>query len=166
MPKQCRRPMKDWLHDFFKYALEKKRNFYWSWKDFMITLRKQKKNQTFLILEIFLKDPPFLVQKHIDITGMNQDTLIASLLYLHNLYADSPLIRRNHEHSSQFLSFRSFIQMNETKPFEPTQQTINRLLVFYLMKTLETYGIYPSSKPQTRLWSFSQLISDKKSVKA
>lgn len=169
MSKQCRRPMNDWLHDFFTFALKKKKNFYWSWNDFMITVRKQKKNQQFLILEIFLKNPPFLVQKHIDITGINHDTLVASLLYLHHLYDDSPLIRRNHEHSSQFLSFRSFVQMNEDqKPLETTiQRNVNRLLVLYLMKTLETYGIFPRSTPQTRRWSLSQLLVDKKkSVKA
>lgn len=158
---ECKRPLRQWLHDFFQYSIKNKKNFYWSWKDFMITIRKEKK-QRMLILEIFLKCPPFLVQKHIDITGLDDGVLMTSLLYLHDHFYDSPLIRRNQEHSSQFLSFRSFVQSNDNiKPFYQ-QSCLSLLLISYIVKTLEKHGIYPVIKRQNRLWSLSQFVSSTK----
>jgi len=163
-------PISGWMRYFFQYALEKKKNFYWSWKSFMITVRKQK-DKLVLVLEIPLKKAPFLVQKHIDITNIPNDELVNSLLFLYNHYESSPMLRRNREHSIRFLSLISFSQLianHDIKKLpEPEGSTrINRLLVAYIVKTLDAYNV-PTlcKKPTDRLYSVFQLTSNNKSLK-
>ena len=160
-------PMEEWVRRFFEYSLDKKKDFYWAWKSFMIVVRKQKDNKKILVLEIPLKKAPFLLQKHIDITNIPPAVLIDSLMFLYDHYESSPMSRRNREHSVNFLSFISFVQMlanHDIKKLNPTTKNtpkINRLLVAYIMKTLDYRGVpihtnqYDPSKQQ--FYSVSQL---------
>lgn len=154
-------PISVWLNYFFQYALEKKKNFYWAWKSFMIVVRKQK-DKLILVLEIPLKKAPFLVQKHVDITNIPIKNIVGSLLFLHHHYESSPMLRRNREHSVRFLSFISFVQMvanHDIKKLpELSHVNINQLLVAYLLKTLDLYNIpIIDHKHDDRLYSISQL---------
>lgn len=160
-------PIGEWLRYFFTFALDKKKHFYWSWKDFMIVIRNEKDGRTVMILEIFLPNAPFLRQKHIDITHIPKDVLVNSLLFLYHHYDSSPRLRRNREHSVRFLSFISFAQMLANHDIKKlpslSQETtqINRLLVAYLMKTLDLddIPIHFQQKNDHRLYSVSQLVS-------
>lgn len=160
-------PLAGWLCHFFEYSLKKKKNFYWAWKSFMIVVRKQK-DKIMLVLEIPLQKAPFLAQKHIDITNIPNDVIVKSLLFLYYTYDSSPMLRRNMEHSTRFLSFISFIQMLANHDIKkPTDQLcatstqINQLLVAYIMKTLDLYNVNISinSKKQTPIYSLSQLLN-------
>lgn len=157
-------PLEQWLRYFFEYALEKKKNFYWAWNSFMVVVRRHR-NKTVMVLEISLRKAPFLVQKHIDITTIPDDVLVNSLLFLYNHYPSSPSLRRNREHSTRFLSFISFLQMIDNHdikklPYDDKSSTkINRLLVAYVMKTLDFYDTPPVLKrPEERLYNVSQLL--------
>lgn len=155
-------PLPLWLGYFFQYSLEKKKNFYWAWDSFMIVVRRQGK-KTFLILEVPLKEPPYLVQKHVDITNIPHDVLINSLLFLYDHYESSPMLPRNLEHSVRFLSFRSFLDMLMSHSIRTTKQWCgdvgsNRLLVAYIMNKLDLYHI-PIKRPKKQLYTLSQLVS-------
>lgn len=166
-------PIGEWLRYFFTFALDKKKNFYWAWKDFMIVIRNEKDGRTVMVLEIFLPKAPFLRQKHIDITHIPKDVLVNSLLFLYHHYDSSPRLRRNREHSIRFLSFISFAQMLANHDIKKlpslSQETtqINRLLVAYLMKTLDLddIPIHFQQKNDPRLYSVSQLVSRTGSLK-
>lgn len=152
-------PLEEWLRYFFTLASAKKKDFYWAWDRFMIVVRKEKDRRLVLVLEIFLPDPPFLVQKHVDITSLPKKDLVASLMFLYHHYKSSPRLRRNKEHSVCFLSFLSFAQRFAAHDIPVLQDgTTHRPLVSYLIKTLDRYNI-PSHTPQpsTRLYSLSQL---------
>lgn len=154
-------PLAIWLGYFFQYALDKKKSFYWAWDRFMIVVRRQKKKKIFLILEIQLKKAPFLIQKHVDITNIPPSVLINSLLFLHDHYESSPMLSRNREHSTHFLSFRSFLDMLKTHDIKTKQWYgdvgVNRLLVAYLMNTLDSYHV-PIKKPAKKLYTLSELL--------
>jgi len=164
-------PLSGWMRYFFQYALEKKKNFYWSWKYFMITVRKQK-DKLALILEIPLKKAPFLAQKHIDITNIPKDELVNSLLFLYNHYESSPMLRRNREHSIRFLSLISFSQLianHDIKKLPGPGETsrINRLLVAYIINTLDSHNVpFLCKKPTDHIYSVFQLTSNNRSLKA
>lgn len=166
-------PIGEWLRYFFTFALEKKKHFYWAWKDFMIVIRNEKDGRTVMVLEIFLPKAPFLRQKHIDITNIPKDVLVNSLLFLYHHYESSPRLRRNREHSTRFLSFISFAQMLANHDIKKlphvSQETtkINRLLVAYLMKTLDLddIPIRFQQKNDSCLYSVSQLVSRTGSLK-
>lgn len=166
-------PIGEWLRYFFTFALDKKKNFYWAWKDFMIVIRNEKDGRTVMVLEIFLPRAPFLRKKLIDITHIPKDVLVGSLLFLYRHYDSSPRLRRNREHSTRFLSFISFAQMlanHDIKKLRHLPQEtskINRLLVAYLMKTLDFDGvpIHSQEKIEPRLYSVSQLTSRTGSLK-
>ena len=166
-------PLDEWLRYFFTFASNKKKNFYWAWKDFMIVVRHQKDGRTVLVLEIFLPKAPFLRQKHIDITHIPKDVLVDSLMFLSHHYDSSPKLRRNREHSVRFLSFISFAQMlanHDIKKLPHLSEkttSINRLLVAYLMKTLDFEGVPTrfQERPDPRLYSVSQLVSRTGSLK-
>ncbi len=162
-------PIQEWLRYFFTFALNKKTNFYWAWKDFMIVVRREKDGRTVMVLEIFMSQAPFLRQKHIDITHIPKDVLINSLMFLYHHYDSSPRLRRNREHSIRFLSFISFAQMLANHDIKTlphlSQETskINRLLVAYIMKTLDLddIPIHFQQKNDHRLYSVSELVSPK-----
>lgn len=153
-------PLPIWLGYFFQYALDKKKGFYWAWDRFMIVVRRQKK-KTFLILEIPLKKAPYLVQKHVDITNIPSSVLINSLLFLYDHYESSPMLPRNREHSTRFLSFRSFLDMLKTHDIKTKQWCggvgINRLLVAYLMGALGFYHVPVKTSPR-KLYTLSGLL--------
>lgn len=159
-------PFDGWLRLFFAHALEKNKDFYWAWKDFMIVVRKKKDHKRIMVLEVPLPQPPFLAQKHIDITNIPPAVLTDSLMFIYHHYKSSPLLRRNREHSVGFLSFVSFVSMivnNDIKKLNvsvPETKRINRLLVAYLMKTLDFYDIQVSitgQKQHKKTYSVSQL---------
>lgn len=160
-------PIGQWVRYFFTFALDKKKNFYWAWKDFMIIIRNEKDGRSVMVLEIFLPKAPFLRQKHIDITHIPKDVLVNSLLFLYHHYDSSPRLRRNREHSTRFLSFISFAQMLANHDIKKlpdlSQETtkINRLLVAYVMKTLDLddISIHFKEKNDSRLYAVSQLVS-------
>lgn len=166
-------PMDQWLRYFFTFALNKKKNFYWAWKDFMIVVRREKDGRTVMVLEIFLPKAPFLRQKHIDITHIPKDVLVNSLMFLYHHYDSSPRLRRNREHSVRFLSFISFAQMlanHDVKKLPHLSQEtpkINRLLVAYIIKTLDLddVSIHFQEKKDNHLYSVSQLVSRTGSLK-
>jgi len=156
-------PLEEWVRYFFTFALDKKKKFYWAWQHFMVTIRREK-DKTVLILEIFLPKAPFLFQKHVDITHIPNPVLVNSLMFLYTHYKSSPNLRRNREHSVRYLSFISFAQMLANHDIKklPTVETgggINRLLVAYLMKTLDLHDVpllLGDQKPDRR-YSISQL---------
>lgn len=164
-------PLEEWVRYFFTFALDKKKKFYWAWKKFMITIRKEK-DKTVLVLEIFLAKAPFLLQKHVDITHIPNPILVNSLMFLYNHYDSSPKLRRNREYSVRYLSFISFVQMLANHDIKklPSLETgcgANRLLVAYLMKTLDLYEVPVHLKEQKheRRYSISQLVSQTSSLK-
>lgn len=159
---QLHLPLEEWLRYFFTFALDKKKDFYWAWDRFMIVVRKENNDRLVLVLEIFLPDPPFLLQKHVDITSLPPKDLVASLMFLYHHYKSSPRLRRNREHSLHFLSFLSFVHMLPDIPKLPVPPcgTAHRLLVAYLIKTLDRHDIPFRSQPKPhRLYSFSQLAA-------
>lgn len=165
-------PMEQWLQYFFTFALNKNKNFYWAWKHFMIVIRKEK-DRTIMVLEIFLPHAPFLRQKHIDITPIDKQVLVNSLMFLYHHYDSSPRLRRNREHSVQYLSFLSFIQMlanHDIKKLPELNKEMtknNRLLIAYLMTTLDidNVPVIIKEKKDSRLYSVSELASRAGSLK-
>lgn len=159
-----KKTLEEWLQYFFTFASVKNKDFYWSWDRFMIVIRKEQDRRRVMVLEIFLPDPPFLVQKHIDITSLPTKDLVASLMFLYHHYKSSPRLRRNRENSLQSLSFRSFAQKlanHEIQKVQVSQDgSYHSPLVYYLVKTLDRYDI-PSQfrKPLHRLYSLSQLTA-------
>lgn len=156
--------LEEWLEYFFTFASVKNKDFYWSWDRFMIVVRKEKDRRRVMVLEIFLPDPPFLIQKHIDITFLSKKDLVASLMFFYHHYKSSPRLRRNRENSLQFLSFRSFAQQFANHDIQKVRVsqggTYHRLLVSYLIKTLDRYDIHPQLRKQShRLYSLSQLTA-------
>lgn len=161
-------PLEEWLAYFFTFALDKKKNFYWAWDRFLIVVRREK-DRVVLVLEVLLPKAPFLLQKHVDITHLSRDALVASLLYLYRHYGSSPRLRRNREHSVHYLSFLSFAQMlanHDIKklPEPPRHGKINRLLVAYLMTKLDMHGVRPlcQEKQDRRRYSLSQLLTQQR----
>lgn len=165
-PSELYFPLRQWLELFFQYALKNKKNFYWAWKSFLIVVRKHG-SKLFLVLEIPLKQAPFLVQKHVDITNIPKPVVVQSLLLLFDLYDSSPMLPRNREYSVRFLSFISFLQMllngDIILPKELDQQTpLNQKLLVYILKTLDDYNIeiMLRKKPNNHVYSLFQLASN------
>lgn len=155
--------LKQWVGFFFDYALSKKKNFYWAWKSFLIVVRHQK-SKTFLILEIPLSEPPFLVQKHVDITHIPKPVVVQSLLFLYDFYESSPKLTRNRQYSVQFLSFPSFLSLWKNGEISLPKQwnedtPVSQRVVSYLLKNLEEYHVRVATKdPTSRCYTLSQLV--------
>lgn len=164
-PEQAHYPLSRWVGLFFHFAMGVNKNFYWAWDQFMIVVRRQKK-KTLLVLEIPIKQAPYLVQKHVDITDIPNEMVVASLMFLYRHYPSSPWLARNREHSVRFLSFRSFLEMllsQDTRLSKTSGGSINRLLVAYFLQTLDHNHILPvPSPPQQQTFSIPQILSSRK----
>lgn len=151
----------DWLNYFFHYALQKKKNCYWAWNDFLIVLRHQRNKKLVLIVEVPQQEPPFLVQKHVDVSFLDHNLLIQSLLLLVHYFASSPMLSRNREYSVRFLSFQSFVHMIQQPPMPTSECTkVDGPLLLLLLQFLAVHGLIPKKQP-TQYYSLSQLRHEK-----
>lgn len=165
-PTPTHRPLSRWVGLFFQYAMDKKKNFYWAWDQFLVVVRRQKKT-TLLVLEVPLPTAPYLAQKHVDITHLPPEAVVASLLFLYNHYPSSFLLRRNREHSVRFLSFRSFLEKLLSQDISPPKtrpcgRSVDQSLVAYLVSTLSQYRIpfsLEQQPPQQAAYSLPQLLA-------
>jgi len=143
-----------WIIAFFQYAINKKKSFYWAWDKFMIVIRRRSNDDVRMIIEIPLKNPPFLVQKQIDITNLSKDALLNTLVFILKNYSSSYQATRNKQSSVKFLSFSSFLHLvfnNKIKIQKPVSKSkLNAELLFYIIKTLNNHHIYILDKSQKK----------------
>lgn len=151
----------DWLNNFFHYALWKKKNCYWAWNDFLIVLRHQRNKKLVLIVEVPQQEPPFLVQKHFDVSLLDRNLLIHSLMLLVQYFESSPMLPRNREYSVRFLSFQSFLHMIQQPPIPSSEcAKVDGPLLLALLQFLAAHGVIPKKQP-TPYYSLSQLRHEK-----
>jgi hypothetical protein len=98
---------RSWVAMFFRYALEKKKSFYWEWDDFIITVRQTPK-KIIVVLDRYLKKPPYIDRNSWMIP---EDEVIPFLLGMYDQFPSSVSGSRNSQSSRRYLSFRSFVSM-------------------------------------------------------
>lgn len=151
----------DWLNLFFHDALQKKKNCYWAWNDFLIVLRHQRNKKLVLVVEMPQQEAPFLVQKHVDVSLLDRNLLIQSLLLLVQYFASSPMLPRNREYSVRFLSFQSFVHMVQQPPMSSSEcAKVDGPLLLVILQFLAAHGIMPKKQP-IPYYSLSQLRHEK-----
>lgn len=100
--------MRECIGLFFRHCIKKKKDFYWQWDDFIISVQYKHKMYK-CTMEIPIRSPPYMKHHEISISACD---IIPILMALYDLYPSSPFNARNNEDSVRFLSFRSFLHLS------------------------------------------------------